>query len=965
MTISTGAFLGLAAAGALLAAVTAVRRPETRRLAVRSAMRRPAESALVTLGALLGTAIITGSLIVGDTLRSSMEAGAFTQLGAVDETVTAPGTDALPALREALTGLENAREVDGVAFGLRSSGTAAARVNRPDTAVQPNVLLLEVAFDAARRLGPDAGSTGFEDAATPASGQVAISTDLAEELAVTVGDQLTVFAYGQRHRFEVGSVLPRVGLAGYSTGLDPRSFNVFLAPGTLEELVTAAPQEAQASPPIAMAFISNEGGVLAGAEHSDRVSALVQDRIATVPQAAVVPDKQELLDTADEIGAQLSEIFLGIGAFAVIAGVLLLVNVFVMLASERRGELGIMRAVGMQRTDMVRAFFLEGALYAGAAAVLGALAGIGVGATIVNLAQGISGGPAGFTLDLRFAAEPTSILIGLLVGLVISLVTIVVTSVRISRLNIIRAIRELPEPPRRDRRALRLTTGWTAVLLGAAITAAAVDAGAGGGLFIGPAIAAAGLVAVLGGILGRRPVTTAVGLAVVAWGVAAPTLMPDAFRNADVVVFVVQGLVITGAGVVLLARNQATVGRLVRGVVGGTANVTARLGLAYPLARPFRTTMTLAMYALIVFTLVMVSLVAQVVGGQTDAFADAESGGYDLLVTSAATSPLPPDTVRQMDGVQAVAPLRHAAFSVEFRPPGHTEFQRWFASGYDRAFLRTRPPALDQWSPGLADERAVWQHVLNNPTTMIVGSEFLQEGGAQPVRLGDVVDIRDPITGSSGRRTVVATMQGGLAFSGAFMSAESITSVLGHGVPTNRLYVAVGEQASPAEVAATLEQENISRGVEARTFQAIVADRQQQNRRFMRILQGYLMLGLLVGIAGLGVVMVRAVRERRQQIGVLRSIGLQPGTVGRAFMLEAAFIALQGILIGSALGSATAYQLIANAGAFGGRDVTFQVPWGEITLLLAITLIASVAAAAWPARRASRIRPAVALRTGE
>ena len=957
--------VGLAAAGALVAAVTAIRRPETRRLAVRSATRRPAETALVTLGALLGTAIITGSLIVGDTLRSSLEAGAFTQLGPVDETVTAPGIGSLPDLRQALTGLEDAREVDGVAFGLRSSGTAAARVEGNDPAVQPDVLLLEVAFDAARGLGQEPGTTGFADAATPASGQVAISADLAEELAVAVGDQVTVFAYGASHRYEVDSVLPRVGLAGYSTGLSPRSFNIFLAPGTLGGLIAAAPQQQQASPPIAMAFISNQGGVRAGVEHSDRVAGLVGERIATVPQAEVTPDKQQLLDTADDIGSQLSEIFLGIGAFAVIAGILLLVNVFVMLANERRGELGILRAVGMQRIDMVRAFFLEGSLYATAAALLGALAGIGVGAAIVQLAQGISGGPAGFTLDMRFSAEPTSILTGLLVGFVISLVTILVTSVRISRLNIIRAIRELPEPPRRDRRTLRLITGWAAVLLGGGITAAAVDAGAGAGLFVGPAVAAGGLVAVFARALGRRPVITAAGLAVVAWGVSAPSLMPDAFRNADVVVFVVQGLVITGAGVMVLARNQATVGRLLRGVVGGTANVTARLGVAYPLARPFRTTMTLAMYALIVFTLVLVSLLAQVVGGQTDAFADAESGGYDLLVTSAATSPLPPDTVREFSGVQAVAPLRHAAFNVEFRVPGREEFQRWFASGYDRAFLRTRPPALDQWLPRLTDERAAWELVLNDPSTMIVGSEFLQEGGAQPVDLGDVVDVRDPVTGNTARRTVVATMQGGLAFSGAFMSSEGLTSVLGPDVPTNRLYVAVGEQTDPAEVAAALEQQHIVHGVEARTFHAIVADRQQQNRRFMRILQGYLMLGLLVGIAGLGVVMVRAVRERRQQIGVLRSIGLQPETVGGAFMLEAAFIALQGIVVGSVLGTATAYQLIANAGAFGGRDVTFQIPWGEITLLLAITLAASVAAAGWPARRASRIRPAVALRTGE
>lgn len=80
-------------------------------------------------------------------------------------------------------------------------------------------------------------------------------------------------------------------------------------------------------------------------------------------------------------------------------------------------------------------------------------------------------------------------------------------------------------------------------------------------------------------------------------------------------------------------------------------------------------------------------------------------------------------------------------------------------------------------------------------------------------------------------------------------------------------------------------------------------------------------------------------------------------------MLDASFIALPGIVIGSVLSGATANQLVTNAGAFGGLDVRFQVPWLQIAVLLGATLLASAAAAAWPAGRASRIRPAVALRT--
>ena len=51
----------------------------------------------------------------------------------------------------------------------------------------------------------------------------------------------------------------------------------------------------------------------------------------------------------EAIGNGLGSLFLFIGSFSIIAGVLLLVNIFVMLAEERKAELGLLRAVGMRR----------------------------------------------------------------------------------------------------------------------------------------------------------------------------------------------------------------------------------------------------------------------------------------------------------------------------------------------------------------------------------------------------------------------------------------------------------------------------------------------------------------------------------------------------------------------------------------------------------------------------------------
>src|SRR5438105_3405107 len=97
-------------------------KPVLRRLAIRNAIRRPREAVLIVLGSLLGTAIITGSFIVGDTLTSSIRSGAYTHLGPVDELVLATGVTGLADLDRSLAALPRGN-IDGT---LTLLGTGAA-----------------------------------------------------------------------------------------------------------------------------------------------------------------------------------------------------------------------------------------------------------------------------------------------------------------------------------------------------------------------------------------------------------------------------------------------------------------------------------------------------------------------------------------------------------------------------------------------------------------------------------------------------------------------------------------------------------------------------------------------------------------------------------------------------------------------------------------------------------------------
>jgi putative ABC transport system permease protein len=133
----------------------------------------------------------------------------------------------------------------------------------------------------------------------------------------------------------------------------------------------------------------------------------------------------------------------------------------------------------------------------------------------------------------------------------------------------------------------------------------------------------------------------------------------------------------------------------------------------------------------------------------------------------------------------------------------------------------------------------------------------------------------------------------------------------------------------------------------------------------MALAQGFVALGLVIGVGGLGVVMVRAVRERRRQIGMLRAMGLPSRTVRRAFVLESGFVAARGLLIGGGLALLSCWLLATRSTAFGESSIPFSAPWGTIAAMLAAALAASLAATALPAARAARVRPAVALRVTE
>ena len=127
------------------------------------------------------------------------------------------------------------------------------------------------------------------------------------------------------------------------------------------------------------------------------------------------------------------------------------------------------------------------------------------------------------------------------------------------------------------------------------------------------------------------------------------------------------------------------------------------------------------------------------------------------------------------------------------------------------------------------------------------------------------------------------------------------------------------------------------------------------------LLRGFMALGLVVGICALGVIAARSVVERRQQIGMMRALGFQRGQVRLTFLIESSFIALLGIGVGVTLGLGFSGTLIDNIRE-GFPGLEYRVPWSALLLVVVVGYAASLLTTYLPARRASKVYPAEALR---
>lgn len=110
-----------------------------------------------------------------------------------------------------------------------------------------------------------------------------------------------------------------------------------------------------------------------GAEAS-RIAAAVRERVNARVDRVEVLDLGSVVAEIDSFFSLLNTFLLAIGGVSLLVAGVAILNVMLMSVSERREEIGVLRAVGVRRRDVLELVLVEAALLGAVGAVVGALA---------------------------------------------------------------------------------------------------------------------------------------------------------------------------------------------------------------------------------------------------------------------------------------------------------------------------------------------------------------------------------------------------------------------------------------------------------------------------------------------------------------------------------------------------------------------------------------------------------------
>ena len=724
------------------------------------------------------------------------------------------------------------------------------------------------------------------------------------------------------------------------------------------------------------------------------------DRRANIQSSSfsLISVKEDAVLSIDGAGSSFSVLFLIFGVFIVISGLLLIVNLWIMSADDRSKEWGLLRAIGASSQDIEWILRIEGAILSTPACFLGSFLGM----VLAGLLMGGLGAffQATFGVGFSFYWTFQSILLGACVGFLVSVITLRISSFFLSRRNLITALRGLSI----EKSELGFWSIIGSIFLAVVALVCSImsfflgdfSPGTGHSLWItGISLFVLSLVVPLRGIISRFVSSrssfigvnlskddasriwscTIIGLTLIlfAW-IEDPIRVRYEVTDTSLII---SGIFMLVGGVLILSTSGPIFIRKLLSLIGRfkpSISAIISLSVAYPQSRPFRSAVSMSMYSIVIFALIVLSGYSTMFGNYVSDIGENSRGEFDILVTSSGQeldiSSLEAWSDDDLDrnGIESVAVMDIGLCIISGKNLNATYSS---LRSIPQSFIESGALPLSQWDKSLGETPTeIWNAVFSNPNLAIVDASIgmdsytvlgalpLEGGGLSPGSLFEIRDPNRPILQSNLRIAGVLTEDASLLLSGIFVSDSTFSSMIESS--TNIVWIDVSNDVNIDEVSSNLQLELGSDGANVLVIDELFNQISLILVSLLGLLRVFLALGLFIGVTGLAVVTARSINERNQQIGVMRAIGMKRNQIVSSILLEVSWISGLGIINGLIAGIIF-YRLLFDT-YIKDFGTPFVIPWLEFLLIILFSIFMTLVSVLVPVRKSALISPASAMR---
>lgn len=751
------------------------------KIGARNIPRRRSQMLLIVFALMLSTTLLTSVLATGDVITSAVSTVAVSNLGNVDETI------------------EGGRGSIGLFSERIYQYYKAATRDNPDIAgmagvlVEHNLLLADVTSRQVRSSvgalalipGSEQGFGGLLDDSQPTTqhtiteledNAVFLNHTLANLINAHAGDTLYLYSQrwpGKRYTMHVQALVQDGGLVGQ-------------LPFLISNVSTFRKIEGS-SDGINAIYVSNRGGASASQKVQEEL-----EHTFRRGRIHVIQVKQQGIEASRLAQSIFERIFALFALFALAIGLLLIFLIFVLLAAERRAEMGMARAIGVKRRHLIMMYIFEGTIYDLLASFVGMLIGVLVGAALVLFLGPIL---ARFNFPLKLTFQPGSLLLAYCLGVIFTFLSVAIAAWLVSRMTVVDALRNLPEVDRPTltlselwglfrqsiarasltRRVHRLVfeqlpeviigliqlvsrIGLLPLVIGYLLLKFGLERAQITPFSLGLSLLVIGIGLFLKALLEkilmplagtrvreytRRIFAALIGLTLLAYWALPFDVLADLglprFQGGIEVFFVAAAMMVFGVVWALMANADL----LARPFLALSARwsgpgMVTRLAAAYPLHHRFRTGLSVTMFSLVIFAMTVMAVITSAMQNNY-ADIDLQTGGYDI---------------RAVSYFQAIPDLRSAMVAHGIDPQDFSQISSSITTSVgviqpdapdpawriypaqiiDGSFLQGNGLRLLARAQGFASDSAVWQALQTHPNYALIDSATLpSHPGSQAV----------------------------------------------------------------------------------------------------------------------------------------------------------------------------------------------------------------------------------------